>query len=65
MSEYFKVIGLAVTEKYNNIRVGWAFRFSTVEIGLKKYVLDIKKLIVGGPTQRMKQKQKIVLEGCK
>lgn len=47
MSEYFKVIGLAVTEKYNNIRVGGTFRFSTVEIGLKKYVLDIKKLIVG------------------
>ena len=47
MSEYFKVIGLVVTKKINNIRVGGTFRFSTVEIGLKKYLLDIKKLKVG------------------
>lgn len=47
MSEYFKVIGLVVTKKNNNIRVGGTFCFSTVEIGLKKYLLHIKKLIVG------------------
>ena len=57
MSEYFKVTGLAVTEKYNNIRVGGTFRFSTVEIGLKKYLLEIKKLIVGLHKEKKKNRK--------